>query len=147
MWYSRTSQRGKVYTFQLPFKCKGTGCKLSFLHNRGSSHTIVGETKMRISHVLCALPGQTLGTLTEAGSHPMALMQCEQYLRRHPNLKLTEMFDTAGTAREIAAGRQSPTMAAVCGEYAANLYGLEILERGIETNKNYYGSRTRMANF
>lgn len=105
---------------------------------RRSSHTIVGETKMRISHVLCALPGQTLGTLTEAGSHPMALMQCEQYLRRHPNLKLTEMFDTAGTAREIAAGRQSPTMAAVCGEYAANLYGLEILERGIETNKRNF---------
>jgi len=105
---------------------------------RRSSHTIVGETKMRISHVLCALPGQTLATLTEAGSHPMALMQCEQYLRRHPNLKLTEMFDTAGTAREIASGHQSPTMAAVCGEYAANLYGLEILERGIETNKRNF---------
>lgn len=105
---------------------------------RRSGHTIVGETKMRISHCLCALPGNTIESLTEAGSHPMALMQCEQYLRRHPNLKLTEMFDTAGTAREIAAGHQSRTMGAVCGEYAANLYGLEILERGIETNKRNF---------
>lgn len=105
---------------------------------RHSSHTIVGETKMRISHVLCALPSHSLPELDEVGSHPMALMQCEQYLRRHPNLKLTETFDTAGTARDIAAGRQQPTMGAVCGEYAANLYGLDILEKGIETNKRNF---------
>lgn len=105
---------------------------------RRSSHTIVGETKMRISHVLCALPGLSLADLTEVGSHPMALMQCEQYLRHHPHLKLTEMFDTAGTASLIARGLTDSHMGAVCGEYAANLYGLEILEKGIETNKRNF---------
>ena len=106
---------------------------------RRSSHTIVGEIKMRISHVLCARKGLTVDDLTEVGSHPMALMQCEQYLRHHPNLKLTEMFDTAGTAKMIADGLvDNLRMGAVCGELAANLYGLSILENGIETNKRNF---------
>lgn len=104
---------------------------------RLSNLQIVGEYKMRISHVLCALPGQQLDQLTEVNSHPMALMQCEQYLRRHPNLKMIEKYDTAGSAQEIARDKLSGH-AAVCGEYAANLYGLEILERGIETNKRNF---------
>lgn len=100
---------------------------------RQSNLRIIGEHKKRISHVLAALPGQTVGSLTEVHSHPMALMQCERYLRSHPNLKMIERFDTAGSAREIAEG-QSKGYAAVCGDYAAEMYGLEILERGIETN-------------
>lgn len=104
---------------------------------RQSNQVIVGEYKMRISHVLCALPGETLETLSEVNSHPMALMQCEQYLMRHPQLKMIEKFDTAGSAMEIARDRLTGH-AAVCGEYAANLYGLEILEKGIETNKRNF---------
>lgn len=94
---------------------------------------VIGEHKKRISHVLAAMPGQTIDQLTEVSSHPMALMQCEQYLLRHPNMKMTECFDTAGSARDIAEAKLMGH-AAVCGEYAANLYGLEILEKGIETN-------------
>ena len=101
---------------------------------RKSRAVVVGEHKTRISHVLAALPGQNIGDLTEVNSHPMALMQCEEYLRRHPNLRMVEKFDTAGSAREIAQ-QQLTGHAAVCGEYAAKLYGLNILERGIETNK------------
>jgi prephenate dehydratase len=104
---------------------------------RQSSLRVIGEMKMRISHVLAALPGQTIDELTEVNSHPMALMQCEQYLRRHPNLKMIEKFDTAGSAQEIAQNKLTGH-AAVCGEYAANLYGLNILERGIETNKRNF---------
>lgn len=104
---------------------------------RQSNLTIVGEYKMRISHVLAALAGQAIEDLNEVNSHPMALMQCEQYLRRHPNLKMIEKFDTAGSAQEIAE-KQLTGHAAVCGEYAANLYGLNILERGIETNKRNF---------
>ena len=65
---------------------------------RQSNLTVVGEYKMRISHVLCALPGQNIDELTEVNSHPMALMQCEQFLHRHPNLKMVEKTDTAGSA-------------------------------------------------
>ncbi len=104
---------------------------------RQSSLRIIGEHKMRISHVLCAMPGETIDSITEVNSHPMALMQCEQYLRRHPNMKMIEKFDTAGSAAEIAQNKLYGH-AAVCGEYAANLYGLEILEKGIETNKRNF---------
>lgn len=104
---------------------------------RQSNLRVVGEHKMRISHVLCALPGQTIDELTEVNSHPMALMQCEQYLRKHSNLKMIEKFDTAGSAAEIALNNLTGH-AAVCGEYAARLYGLNIIEHGIETNKRNF---------
>ena len=104
---------------------------------RQSNLTVVGEYKMRISHVLAALAGQSIDDLNEVNSHPMALMQCEQFLRRHPNLKMIEKFDTAGSAQEIAEN-QLTGHAAVCGEYAARLYGLNVLERGIETNKRNF---------
>lgn len=104
---------------------------------RGSALKVIGEHKKRISHVLCALPGQTLDDISEVNSHPMALRQCEQWLRRHPRLKMVEHFDTAGSARDIAA-KQLTGHAAVCGEYGARLYGLDILAEGIETNKHNY---------
>ena len=104
---------------------------------RQSNLKVVGEYKMRISHVLCALPGQTIDNLTEVNSHPMALMQCEQYLLGHPNLKMVEKSDTAGSAREIAE-KQLKGHAAICGKYAAELYGLDILAEGIETNKRNF---------
>ena len=104
---------------------------------RQSNMRIIGEHKMHISHVLAALPGQSIDELSEVNSHPMALMQCEQFLRQHPNLKMIEKFDTAGSAQEIAE-QKLMGHAAVCGEYAANLYGLNILERGIETNKRNF---------
>lgn len=104
---------------------------------RQSNLRVIGEQKMRISHVLAALPEQTVDDLTEVNSHPIALMQCENYLRRHPNLKMIEKFDTAGAAREIAENHLTGH-AAVCGEYAANLYGLNILDRSIETNKRNF---------
>ncbi|MDE7458218.1 MAG: prephenate dehydratase, partial [Muribaculaceae bacterium] len=104
---------------------------------RRSKLRIIGEQKKRISHVLAALPGQSIDELSEVNSHPMALMQCEQYLRRHPNLKMIERFDTAGSAKEIAE-QHLTGHAAVCGDYAARLYGLEILESGIETNRRNF---------
>ncbi len=104
---------------------------------RQSPLRIIGEYKMRISHVLCALPGQTIDDISEVNSHPMALMQCEQFLRHHPHMRMVEKNDTAGAAKEIAAGHLEGH-AAVCGEFAANLYGLNILEKGIETNKRNF---------
>ena len=104
---------------------------------RQSNLSIVGEQHMYISHVLCALPGQTIDQLTEVNSHPMALMQCEQYLLRHPNLKMVETSDTAGSAQFIAENNVKGH-AAVCGKYAAELYGLNILDEDIQTNKRNF---------
>lgn len=104
---------------------------------RRSDVRIIGEYKKRISHVLCALPGETIESVREVNSHPMALMQCENWLRQYPHIKMVEHFDTAGSAREIARDKLSGH-AAVCGEYAARLYGLDILASGIETNKRNF---------
>lgn len=104
---------------------------------RQSNHTVIGEHSVRISHVLCALPGESIESIEEVNSHPMALLQCEQFLRRHPKMRMVEKFDTAGAAEEIS--REGlKGHAAVCGEFAANLYGLEILKKGIETNKRNF---------
>lgn len=104
---------------------------------RQSSLRIIGEYKMYISHVLAALPGQSIDELTEVNSHPMALMQCEQFLLHHPNMKMVEKNDTAGSAKEIAE-KHLVGHAAVCGKYAAELYGLNVLEEDIQTNKRNY---------
>lgn len=104
---------------------------------RQSNLRIIGEQHMYISHVICALPGQSLDELVEVNSHPMALMQCEQYLLRHPNLKMVEASDTAGSAQYIAENNIKGH-AAICGKYAAQLYGLNILDEDIQTNKRNF---------
>lgn len=104
---------------------------------RQSNLQIIGEYKMHISHVLAALPGDTLESITEVNSHPMALMQCEQFLQRHPHIKMVEKFDTAGSAREISE-KHLAHHAAICGKYAAELYGLNILAEDIQTIKRNF---------
>ena len=81
---------------------------------RLSSARIIGEQKLRISHVLAALPGQRIGEIREVHSHPIALMQCGEFLKAHPEMKAVERDDTAGSAREIAREGLSGT-AAICG--------------------------------
>lgn len=104
---------------------------------RRSRARIVGEQKIRISHVLAALPGQPLDAIREVHSHPIALMQCGEFLKSHPAMKVVERDDTAGSAREIAEGHLAAT-AAICGADAAAMYGLEILRRGIEINRHNF---------
>ena len=104
---------------------------------RKSDLRIVGEHKMRISHSIAALPGETLESVKAVLSHPMALMQCDVFLSAHPHIKMVEWFDTAGAARDIAA-KQTPASAAICPPLAAELYGLNVLQREIETNKRSF---------
>ena len=62
---------------------------------RRSESQIIGECKLRISHVLAALPGQRLDELSEVNSHPIALMQCGEFLKAHPQLKAVERDATS----------------------------------------------------
>ena len=98
---------------------------------------IVGEHKLRISHCLAALPGQKLEDIKEVTSHPMALMQCDDYLDSMPWVKVVEHEDTALAARDISDSNQLG-VAAICSSYAAELYNLEVLASGIETNKRNF---------
>ena len=113
----------------------------SLLHNyellRNSGATIVGEHKLRISHSIMCLPGEDWSTLTEVNSHPVALAQCRDFLQHHPHLKVVETEDTAGSACEIKE-KGLKGHAAICSKYAAELYGMKILQEGIETNKHNF---------
>ncbi|MFV0538365.1 MAG: prephenate dehydratase [Dysgonomonas sp.] len=98
---------------------------------------IAGEFKQRISHCLAALPGQTIHDIKEVESHPIALMQCTEFLDTLPGVKVIEHEDTALAAKDVAE-KQMTTTAAICSERAAEIYGLNILARGIETNKHNF---------
>ena len=86
-------------------------------HNllRENETSVIGEIKLRISHCLAALPGQTIADIHEVGSHPMALMQCQDFLSSHTHWKAVEKDDTALTAKEISLN-QTKGAAAICSE-------------------------------
>lgn len=96
---------------------------------------ITGEYYLGIRHHLMAMEGQGLKDIREVHSHPMALLQCMQYLKQFPDLRLVEDVDTAATARRIR-DKGLTGVAAIAPEMAASLYGLEILARDIQTIKN-----------
>ena len=113
----------------------------SLLHNyellRDSGTTIVGEHKLRIKHNCVCLPEDDWDTLTEIHSHPVALAQCHNFLKRHPQMKVVEADDTAKSA-EVIQTNNMKGHAAICSKYAAELYGMKVLEEGIETNKHNF---------
>ncbi|MDR0547295.1 MAG: prephenate dehydratase [Dysgonamonadaceae bacterium] len=112
---------------------------------RESDLTVVGEQKIRISHTLAALPGETIETIAEINSHPIALMQCGEFLNTLPNIKVVEGEDTALSAKRIADGKLKGH-AAICSSRAAELYGLQTLASGIETNKRNFTRFLLIAN-
>jgi prephenate dehydratase len=113
----------------------------SLLHNyellRQSGTTVVGEHRLHIRHCICCLPDDTWETLQEVHSHPVALMQCRNFLANHPQLKAVEAEDTAGAAAYIAR-HQCRGWAAICNAEAAKMYGLKVLEDAIEDNKHNF---------
>lgn len=104
---------------------------------KDNKYPIIGEYKQRISHCLAALPGQTIHDIKEVHSHPIALMQCVDFLDKLPNVKIMEHEDTALAAKDIAV-EKTMGCAAICSQRAAEIYGLDILAKGIETNKHNF---------
>ncbi len=113
----------------------------SLLHNyellRDSGATVVGEHKLHISHCICCLPDDDWSTISEVHSHPVALMQCRNFLASHTDMKAVEAEDTAGSAKMIAENGHRG-WAAICNAEAARLYGLKVLEDHIEDNKHNF---------
>ena len=96
---------------------------------------IVGEYFLNINHNLLALKGQGINDLNEVHSHPMAILQCKKFFKKHKNIKLIESDDTAETAKNIAE-KQISNIGAIASISSARLYGLEILSKSIQTIKN-----------
>ena len=96
---------------------------------------IIGEHYLDIIQNLMALPGQKIEDIQEVHSHPMALLQCMDFLKKYPNIKLVEDKDTAETARRIHEN-QIKGIAAIASETAAEMYNLEIIAPSIQTIEN-----------
>jgi prephenate dehydratase len=96
---------------------------------------ITAECYLDVQHNLMALPDQSIKDLREIHSHPMALLQCKEYLRQFPHLKLVEAKDTAEVASWIR-NEQIEGVAAIASEEAAQYSKLQILAKSIQTIKH-----------
>jgi len=98
---------------------------------------IMGETSLRISHHLIALPGQRFQDLTRAFSHPVALNQCREFFEKNKRITPVSFYDTAGSVKMLQ--EQKPDgAAAIASEDAAAIYGGKILKRNIEDNRQNF---------
>ncbi len=96
---------------------------------------IIGEHYLDIHQNFMALKGQKIEDIIEVHSHPMALLQCMEFLKKQPNIKIVEDKDTAETARRIHEN-QLLGIAAIASKTAAEMYDLEILAPEIQTINN-----------
>lgn len=94
-----------------------------------------GEILLRVRHNLLVAPGHT-GPISQVRSHPQALAQCESYLNRH-KYAAVPWYDTAGSAKDLAASPMEG-VAVIASRLAAQVYGLEIVDEGIEDMPNNY---------
>ena len=104
---------------------------------RTSEMAIIGEIYLPIHQNLLCLPGQKLENIREVHSHPMAIQQCQAYFERHPQVRLVETTDTAASALWIARHKKHG-FGAIAGKRAAQLFGLQVLAAGIETDKRNF---------
>ena len=102
-----------------------------------SNMKVIGEIFLRVKQNLVALPSQKLSDIKEVFSHPMAILQCQQFFDDYPEIKLIDSIDTALSAQKIAQEKLNG-IAAIASELAAEKFGLEIIASEIETNKNNY---------
>ena len=95
---------------------------------------IIGEKYLNIHHHLMALKGQDIEDIKEVWSHPMALLQCKEFFKKYPHVKLVEDVDTAEVAKRISE-QKLLGIAAIAPKIAAEIFDLSIIEDEIQTIK------------
>lgn len=98
---------------------------------------IVGEVKLRIRHYLLANYGVKLSDVKRIYSHPQALAQCENFLKKLKGVEIIPVYDTAGSAKMIKREKILDG-AAIAGKQAGKYYGLKILKSGIENHEKNF---------
>ena len=93
-------------------------------------HYIVGEQMIKIEHCLLGCEGTTLDSIHTVYSHPQSLMQSERFLRSYPEWKIISMSNNAFAAKKVA-DEKDISQAAIAGEHAAKVYGLDIIQKGV----------------
>lgn len=98
-------------------------------------HYIVGEQIIPVAHVLMGVPGAKTEELREIYSHPQGLAQSRSYLEKHPEWKQTAVLNTAVAAQMVSQSKDR-TKGAIASRYAAEHFGLEILDQEFVSSKN-----------
>jgi prephenate dehydratase len=98
---------------------------------------IQAEFRLRIVHNLIAAPGVKLGAVRRAFSHPVALDQCRDFFRHHPQIQAVPFYDTAGSVKHVIADGLADA-AGIAGRHAAGQYAGKILQAGIEDDKRNF---------
>ena len=98
---------------------------------------IQGECRLRIVHNLIAAPGVKLSAVRRGLSHPVALDQCRDFFRKHPQIEPVPFYDTAGSVKHVIAGKLKDA-AGIAGRHAAREYSGKILQAGIEDDKSNF---------
>lgn len=104
---------------------------------RENKFWISGESYLRISLQLMALPGQSINDLHTVESHPMAVYQCTKYFNDFRHITLMESEDTALSAKKVSE-QKLMGVGAIASQLAAEIYGLDIIGANIETSKVNY---------
>jgi prephenate dehydratase len=98
---------------------------------------MVAEGLMRIEHNVIGGPGVRLADVRRVLSHPVALSQCREWFRRHPEIEAVPFYDTAGGVKHVMQQGQRDT-AAIAPRLAARVYSAEVMESGVEDNQENY---------
>jgi len=98
---------------------------------------IAAELVLRIVHNLISKPGVRLDEIKHVFSHPVALAQCERFLKAHPLIEVEQAYDTAGSVKMVMEGTDR-TAAGIAGVAAAEVYGAQILVAGIESHSQNF---------
>ncbi len=98
---------------------------------------IIGEVKLRIIHHLIGQPGVKIDDINRVLSPSQAFQQCSSFLESHGNWELVPVKDTASAVKTISEG-DNPADAAIGSREAAEIYRMEVIEAGIETNPRNY---------
>jgi prephenate dehydratase len=97
----------------------------------------IGETYVRIEHHLIAHRGATVAAIRQVYSHPVALAQCQRFLKRLARAEKVSFYDTAGSVTHVRdAGLRDA--AAIASEEAARIYRMQIIRRNVEDNRENY---------
>jgi prephenate dehydratase len=92
---------------------------------------IVGEVRLRVAHNLIAFAGTALKDVRQVYSHPVALAQCGQFFKKHPEIEKVPFYDTAGSVKMLSE-RRIPAAAAIASRTAATVYRGRILQTHLE---------------
>ncbi len=96
---------------------------------------IIGEEYLHIHHHLMGLKGQEIKDIKEIWSHPMALLQCKEFFKKYPHIKLVEDVDTAEVAKRISK-ENLIGIGAIAPKIAAEIFNLKVIEDEIQTIKD-----------